>query len=138
MPRLPALLLACSLATSAWADAEPVTVTPVLTTTQTAAGQPIPLPEGTPQVTVSRFEIAPGARLPVHRHPFPRMAYVLSGHLVVTNEETGQDTGYAAGEFVVEMVGAWHHGRNDGTVPLQLLVIDLGPEGQSNTVLQAP
>ena len=28
MPRLPALLLACTLATSAWADAEPVTVIP--------------------------------------------------------------------------------------------------------------
>jgi quercetin dioxygenase-like cupin family protein len=66
------------------------------------------------------------------------MAYVLSGHLVVTIEETGLETRYAAGEFVVEMVDTWHHGRNDGTLPLWLLVIDLGPEGQSNTVLQDP
>lgn len=132
-----ALLLAV-LPLAAWADAEPVTVTPVLTTTRTAAGQPIPLPQGTAQVAVSEFEIAPGARLPVHRHPYPRMAYVLSGHLVVTNEETGAETGYGEGEFVVEMVGAWHHGRNEGTAPLRLLVIDLAPEGQSNTELQDP
>jgi quercetin dioxygenase-like cupin family protein len=66
------------------------------------------------------------------------MAYVLAGHLVLTNEETSAEAGYGPGEFVVEMVDAWHHGRNDGTVPLRLLVIDLAPEGQSNTVLQDP
>jgi hypothetical protein len=88
MPRHPAPLLACIVPHAAGAAAAPVTGNPVLTTTQTAAGQPIPLPDGTAQVTVSEFEIAPGARLPVHKHPFPRMAYVLAGHLVLTHEET--------------------------------------------------
>jgi quercetin dioxygenase-like cupin family protein len=62
------------------------------------------------------------------------MAYVLSGTLVVTDVETGTQTAYSEGEFVVEMVDAWHFGRNSGSQPLELLVIDLGHEGQPNTI----
>ena len=40
------------------------------------------------QVVVSSYEIAPGAVLPVHKHPFPRYAYVQAGHLRVTNNDT--------------------------------------------------
>ena len=80
--------------------------------------------------------MAPGARLPIHKHPFQRMGYILSGSLVVANEETREETTYDAGEVVMEVVDTWHYGRNDGTTPVELLVIDLVPEGQSNTVMQ--
>ena len=118
------------------ADAPTVMVSPILSANETANGGPILLPSGEAQVLVSRYEIPAGAKLPVHRHVFPRMAYVLAGTLVVTDVATGTETSYAEGGFVVEMVDAWHFGRNDGPDPVQLLVIDLAPEGQPNTVLQ--
>ena len=134
--RLAAALLLAALPALAHAQAEPVTVTPILTTTDTDSGQPLALPASDAQVTVSHFEVAPGARLPVHKHPFQRMGYILSGSLVVANEEIGEETTYDAGEVVMEVVDTWHYGRNDGTTPVELLVIDLAPEGQSNTVLR--
>ena len=119
--------------------AEPaVTVTPLASPSTTAGGAPILLPQGPAQALVSEVEIAPGAQLPVHRHPFQRMAHVLSGTLTVTDIATGVETTYDEGDFVVEVVDAWHFGRNDGTEPVRLLVIDLVPAGQSNTVLQTP
>lgn len=130
------LCLGAALAGSAQADGSDVVVDPILSTTETSRGQPIVLPQGEAQVQVSRYVIPPGAQLPVHKHPFPRMAYVLSGTLIVTDVEAGTETTFAEGEFVVEMVDAWHFGRNSGTEPLELLVIDLGHEGQPNTIAQ--
>lgn len=115
----------------------PVVVKPVLSTTQTAAGQPIVLPDD-PQVLVSTYDIAPGAKLAVHKHPFPRYAYVLSGRLRVTYQETGTTQDYAAGAFIVEMLDAWHFGEAIGSDPVRLLVIDQVEEGRSNTVLKTP
>ncbi|MGO9061873.1 MAG: cupin domain-containing protein, partial [Candidatus Binataceae bacterium] len=60
-----------------------VTITPLLSTKTTASGQPIDVPVH-PEVVVSRYEIAPNASLPMHEHPYPRYAYVLSGTLEIT------------------------------------------------------
>ncbi len=128
------LLCGVILAADVLADAPAVTVDSVLTATETANGQPIHLPQGETQVQVSTFRVPPGAQLPVHKHPFPRMAYVMSGTLTVTDVETGTESTYEPGDFVVEMVDAWHFGRNVGSEPLDLLVIDLSPRGRSNTV----
>src|SRR3954468_10524716 len=89
-----------SLLWVAWAhadDARPVVVRPIMSATRTASGQPIHLPAGDARVSMSEFTIAPGARLPVHKHPFPRFAYVLEGTLAVTVEGTGQTFTYKAG-----------------------------------------
>ena len=130
------LVLLLSLLAAPLAAQEGSVSTPVLDTTQTAAGQPIDPPDDDAQVIVTRLAIPPGVELPVHKHPFPRMAYVLAGQLVVTDVESGSETTYAQGDFIVEMTGTWHFGRNDGTGPLELLVIDTVPEGTSNTVLR--
>lgn len=66
------------------------------------------------------------------------MAHVLSGTLTVTDTASGTETAYDAGEFVAGVVDAWHFGRKGGAGPVRLLVIDLVPAGQSNTILQAP
>jgi quercetin dioxygenase-like cupin family protein len=116
--------------------AETVIVTPIFRGTATASGQPITLPSGPVQVTVSRFVIPPGATLPVHRHKYPRYAYVVSGTLRVTNTETGASNLYHAGEFVVEMIGAWHQGSNAGGDPVVLIVTDQTPPGESNTEMR--
>ncbi|CAH1659985.1 Quercetin dioxygenase-like cupin family protein [Hyphomicrobiales bacterium] len=113
-----------------------VVVTPLLATTTTASGQPITLPKGNAEVIVSTFDIAPGATLPVHKHPFPRYAYVLAGDLRVTNTDTNKSDDYKAGDFIVEMIGQWHQGTNIGALPVKLLVIDQVDKGSANTVLR--
>ncbi|MER9231207.1 cupin domain-containing protein [Mesorhizobium sp. M0622] len=134
------LLLAAVLsATAAQAldsSGTPVVVSPLASRTETASGQPITLPQKDVQVLVSAYEIAPGATLPVHKHPFPRYAYVEAGTLQVTNVETGKSTTYQTGDFIVEMIGQWHQATNVGADPVKLLVIDQVEEGTKNTVLR--
>ena len=113
-----------------------VAVTLLLSTTVTSSGQPIVLPRKNAQIIVSIYNVMPGATLPVHKHPYPRYAYVLSGNLRVTNSETGRSDTYKTGDFIVESVGQWHTGANIGNEPVKLLVIDRVEKGQSNTVLR--
>lgn len=130
------LLSEAAFALDSQPAATPVVVTPVASATTTAAGQPIVLPQKDVQVVVSTYEIAPGATLPVHKHPFPRYAYVLAGNLKVTSIETGQSTTYKTGDFIVEMIGQWHQGTNIGADPVKLLVIDQVEKGSPATVLR--
>jgi quercetin dioxygenase-like cupin family protein len=113
-----------------------VTVTQLLSTTVTSSGQPIVLPQKDAQIVVSIYDVAPGAMLPVHKHPYPRYGYVLSGELRVTNMETRQSDTYKPGDFILESVGQWHMGANVGGKPLKLLVIDIVEKGQTNTVVR--
>ncbi|MER8826825.1 cupin domain-containing protein [Mesorhizobium sp. M0938] len=135
-----ALLLTAALSATAAhaldASGTPVVVTPLASRTETASGQPITLPQKNVQVLVSSYEIAPGATLPVHKHPFPRYAYVEGGTLQVTNVETGKSTTYKSGDFIIEMIGQWHQATNVGADPVKLLVIDQVEEGTKNTVLR--
>jgi quercetin dioxygenase-like cupin family protein len=133
------LLAAALSATGALAldsGGTPVVVTPLASRTQTASGQPITLPQKNIQVLVSTYDIAPGATLPVHKHLFPRYAYVQAGTLQVTNVETGKSTTYKIGDFIIEMIGQWHQAANVGDGPVKLLVIDQVEEGTQNTVLR--
>jgi quercetin dioxygenase-like cupin family protein len=115
---------------------QPVVVTPLASTNVTAAGQPIVLPQKDARVIASQFEIAPGATLPVHKHPHARYAYVLAGNLRVINAETGESTDYKPGDFIVEMIGLWHQGTNIGTDMVRLLVIDQVEGNEPNTILK--
>ncbi len=56
--------------------AKAAVVTPVLKTDKTITGGKLTLPQGDVEVAVSQYEIAPGATLPIHKHPYPRYAYV--------------------------------------------------------------
>lgn len=116
--------------------AKPVVVRPVASATATSSGQPIVLPQKDAQVVVSSYEIAPGAVLPVHKHPFPRYAYVQAGSLHVTNNDTGKSEDFKPGDFIVEAVGQWHFGTNTGKDVVKLLVIDMVEKGKANTVLR--
>jgi quercetin dioxygenase-like cupin family protein len=114
----------------------PVVVRPVASVTQTWTGQPIVLPRKDAQVLASTYEIAPGAVLPVHKHPYPRYAYVQAGLLRVTAPDRGKSQDFKAGDFIVESVGEWHYGTNIGTEPVKLLVMDFVPKGRNNTVIR--
>lgn len=113
-----------------------LTITQLVSSTVTACGQRIVLPQRDPEVVASIYEIAAGATLPVHKHPYPMFAYVLSGHLRVTNTETGRSYMYNSGDFILECVEQWHMGTNLSREPLKLLVINIVERGRSNTVLQ--
>ncbi len=112
-----------------------IVVVPVLSSTVTASGQPIVLPQKDVQVLVSMYQIAPGAIMPVHKHPYPRYGYVLAGTLKVTDTQTGESKIYRSGDFIIETIGRWHQGANIGSTPAKLLVIDQVEKGQINTVL---
>lgn len=101
----------------------------------TVTGQRIELPRRGVEVIASIYTIPPGATLPVHKHRFPRYAYVLSGRLEVTAVERGQVFTYETGAFLIEMMEVWHRGSNPGKEPLRLLVIDQVEPGVSNTIL---
>ena len=123
------------LGSVSWAaDAPKAVVKPVLTTTTTASGQPIAVPPN-PQVIVSTYDIPAGASLPFHKHPFQRYAYVMAGDLSVVNRDTNETYRYRAGDFIVEVLDQWHMGRNEGKVPVKLLVIDQVDPGKPNVVL---
>jgi len=126
---------ACLLASSSVLALEAVTVKPLAEKTETASGQPIALPRKDVRVLVSTYDIAPGARLPVHKHPFARYAVVQGGTLEVTNTATGASTTYRTGDVVIEMIDQWHHARNIGEDAVKLLVIDQIEGAGGNTVL---
>jgi quercetin dioxygenase-like cupin family protein len=104
--------------------------------TTTATGQPIALPKGTAEVVVWMYEVPVSARLPVHKHSSQRYAYVLAGTLRVATADDSRSWEYKAGDFIVEMIGAWHYGTNTGNEPVRLLVIDQVEQGEANTVLR--
>ncbi|MEN5247161.1 MULTISPECIES: cupin domain-containing protein [Brucella/Ochrobactrum group] len=112
------------------------TVTPVFKSDKTLSGGKISLPQGNVEVVVSQYEIAPGASLPLHKHIYPRYAYVFSGTLSVFNEVTGKTVTLKPGDFAVESINQWHKGTNIGSDPVKLLVIDQVKKGKSNVVLK--
>jgi quercetin dioxygenase-like cupin family protein len=129
-------LLVLAMPLSAKADS--VTVNPLLTTSVTASGQPIVLPQGNVQLIASMYEIAPGAKLPEHEHNSQRYGYLLAGQLRITNTETGKSQEYKPGDFIVESRGQWHKAENIGAEPIKLLVIDQINPGESTVVLRHP
>lgn len=130
-----ALLLAACAAASAQ---EAAVATPLTRATTTNSGQPILLPEGPMEVSVSRVVIPAGSKLPVHKHPYPRYAYVEAGHIRVTNIDTGGEVEFAPGGFIVEAMDQWHTGLALGPDDVRLLVIDQHPPGEGNTVRRDP
>jgi len=113
----------------------PVLVTPILSTSTTATGQPIVLPSQHAHVLVWIYDIAPGATLPEHKHPHPRYAYVLAGTLRITESQAGRSLVYRPGDFIVEAIGQWQQAESLNNEPVKLLVIDQVPGDVPNTVL---
>jgi quercetin dioxygenase-like cupin family protein len=133
-----ALVVAASSALGQDAGPRAVVTRELASAATTAAGQPIVLPSGPVRLTVTEYTIAPGATLPVHKHPYQRYAYVQQGQLTVTDADSGASQAYRPGDVIVEMVDRWHFGRNTGPDPVRLLVFDQAPNGAGNTLLRQP
>ncbi|MBP7817950.1 MAG: cupin domain-containing protein [Phenylobacterium sp.] len=111
---------------------------PVAQVNTTQSGQPILLPQGPVQVTVTETSVPAGGAITPHKHPFPRYAYVLEGALKVTNLDTGTVTMLKAGDFAVEARDQWHSAEPLNGQGAKLLVIDQTPPGQVNMVRKTP
>lgn len=89
------------------------------------AGELPPYPTGKPFVSVLRIKIAPGAVLPVHKHPMINAGYMLHGELTVTTED-GKILHLKAGEPIIEVVEKWHSGKNTGDDVAEIIVFYAG------------
>jgi len=93
-----------------------------------------PYLEGTPEVTILRFTIAPGATLPLHFHPVMNSGVLLKGQLTVTTQ-SGKVLHLKAGDAIVETVNTLHYGTNPGNEPVDLIMVYAGVTGEKITVL---
>ena len=100
----------------------------------TVTGQPLGPVDAPWEAVISRSELPPGGVLPMHKHPWPRYAFVLRGRLRVSYEESGLIREFGAGEAVIEAVDQWHEGRVVGDEPVTLIVFDQVPPGRANVV----
>lgn len=92
-------------------------------------GAPLPdYPTGRPRVTVVHYEVAPHARLALHRHPVINAGMALRGELTVVADD-GRERSFRAGEGVIEMVGRLHYGENRGEEPVELVMVYAGSDG---------
>lgn len=82
-------------------------------------------PAGQPQVTIIRYQFAPGAVLPLHKHPVINAGVLLRGELSV-HTESGQTLSLKPGDAMVELVDQWHEGRNTGNETAELIIIYAG------------
>ena len=74
-----------------------------------------------PEVAVMKFTIPPQTALPIHKHPAINAAYVVDGEITVIQEGGIQRT-FKKGDVIIEMVDKWHHGINQGSAPVELVV----------------
>lgn len=127
----PCLWLSLLLATGGAMALDPtigVAVTPLAKETASWNGEPIVYPEGKAEMTALLVEVAPGAQTGWHCHPMPSFAYMLEGSLQVTLDD-GRTKCLKAGDVLAEVVHRRHNGRNEGAVPVRLVVFYTGTVG---------
>ncbi len=132
--RAGALFLLAACTSSAWAVEanSAVKVTSVLKTTSSWDGTPLHYPAGQAEITGMVIEIVPGGETGWHLHPVPSFGMVLEGQLTV-HLQSGAVKVLKSGEALAEVVNTLHNGRNEGTVPVKILVFYAGAEGQPTT-----
>lgn len=129
MRAVPLLLLATLLLpVPAFGDATGLTAQTLLDTTTTGDGKPLKYPDGQARVSALLVELAPGGETGLHRHPMPVVGYIVSGEVTVAAQGLPERV-FKAGDAFVETI-VWHNGRNLGSVPVKILAIYLGADGQ--------
>ncbi len=115
-----------------------VTVDVLVKTDKSWNDTPLPAyPTGQPQITIIRYQFAPGAILPVHKHPVINAGVLLKGELSVKTER-GETLQLKAGDAVVELVDQWHEGRNNGTETAELIIVYSGTPDLPLAIRQQP
>jgi len=95
---------------------------------------PLPAyPQGHPEITILRIVVPPGETLAKHKHPVINAGVLLKGGLTILTE-SGKTLHLKAGEALVEVVDAWHYGKNEGAEPAEIIVFYAGTKGEPITV----
>ncbi len=81
------------------------------------------------EVTILKITIAAKAKVPMHIHPVINAGYMLSGELTIITQN-GEENVIKAGDALVEVVNQAHYGVNKGEVPVEIIVVYFGEEGQ--------
>lgn len=134
--RLVSTVLAFMLAAGSATALEYKRVVPLLDSGRTVLQQPLSYPtDGPARIQSVIVTMLPGEETGPHSHPYPTYGYILEGELTVSYP-LGARKVYKEGEAVLEAVNTVHDGKNTGTVPLRILVVFMGLEGQPNTILE--
>lgn len=92
-------------------------------------GSPLPAyPSKNPEITILSYEIAPGVRLPTHKHPVINAGVILQGSLTVVSKD-GKQLVLNTGDSIIELVDQWHYGINHGSEPVKLIMFYVGEVG---------
>jgi len=131
------MFLISSLTASVLAqEANKITKDVLTKTSSSWDGSALPnYPEGTPEVTILRFVIPPKSELPMHKHPVINAGIILTGELTVVTEDN-KSIHLKAGDTLVELVNKWHHGKNEGTEPVEIIVFYAGIKDTPITILK--
>lgn len=129
------VIMLAVFAGGAWgAEGKGVTAVTLVKSTTSWDGSILPLyPAGTPEISILKITVLPGARLPSHLHQVINAAYVLEGELTVVTRDN-KIKHLRAGDPLVEVVNTLHYGKNDGPAPVELIVFYAGIQGQAITV----
>lgn len=99
--------------------------TELLRTSQSWNGMEMPdYPQGRPELVAVKYVIPPGQKLGWHHHVSMNHGVLVQGELKI-NGQDGKTTVLHAGDVVVEMVDAIHHGESCGTEPVVLYMFYL-------------
>ena len=99
--------------------------TELLRTSQSWNGMELPdYPQGRPELVAVKYVIPPGQKLGWHHHVSMNHGVIVQGELKIIGQD-GKTTVLHAGDVVVEMVDAVHHGESCGTEPVVLYMFYL-------------
>lgn len=131
------LLLSLLLSVNCWAAGGNGVVSEVVSkSTSSWDGKALPdYDTGSPEVTILRITIPPGAVLPIHKHRVINAGVLVAGELTVVTEE-GKVLRLKAGDGIVEVVNTWHFGKNEGDRPAVIIVFYAGVAGMPLTINQ--
>ena len=97
----------------------------LLRTSQSWNGMELPdYPQGRPELVALKYVIPPGQKLGWHHHVSMNHGVLVQGELKIIGQD-GKTTVLRAGDVVVEMVDAVHHGESCGTEPVVLYMFYL-------------
>ncbi|AUM14716.1 cupin domain-containing protein [Ketobacter alkanivorans] len=85
--------------------------------------------DGTPEITILKVVVPPGAVVQKHEHPVINAAVIVAGEITVVSE-LEDEVVLRAGDSVVELVNTVHYGTNTGSTNAELLVFYAGVKGK--------
>lgn len=107
-------------------ERQAVKVETLAKTSESWNSQPLPdYSAGTPEITILRITIAPGAQLPLHKHPVINAGVLTRGELTVLTED-GDRLHLEEGDAIVEVVDKWHYGINESERYSEIIVFYAG------------